>query len=55
MISTVKVYRPITLKDACAVLAEATNQIVNGGTGLKELKAIQMADDGVHRRQDNVE
>jgi CO/xanthine dehydrogenase FAD-binding subunit len=66
MISTVKVYRPNTLKDACAVLAEASNQIVNGGTclsptvkygralaplldlsRLKELKAIQMADDGV--------
>ena len=66
MVSTVKVYRPNTLNDACTVLAEASNQIVNGGTclsptvkygralgplldlsRLKELKAIQMADDGV--------
>jgi CO/xanthine dehydrogenase FAD-binding subunit len=66
MISTVKVYRPNTLEDACTVLAEASNQIVNGGTcfspamkecpalgplldlsRLKELKAIQMAEDGV--------
>ena len=47
MMSTVKVYRPNTLKDACAVLAEAPNQIVNGGNALKELEGIQMADDGV--------
>jgi CO/xanthine dehydrogenase FAD-binding subunit len=32
MNSTVKVYRPSTLKDACTVLAETSSQIVNGGT-----------------------
>jgi CO/xanthine dehydrogenase FAD-binding subunit len=32
MISTTKVYRPNTLKDACTVLAASSSQIINGGT-----------------------